>query len=558
MAPVKGTSLRWLTLAVLLPLLVLGVLAWLGTRAQVRAAWSSARDEAKATAEFSAKILSRGLEEAVVGTIIFSDPPVPGPSVADEVLDGTDLKVLRSLRDGPPAGLSPAGLPRRVLAAFRAFGKTGAAEDSGALVRLATQDEPSILTAEVFRKVPDLPAGLLESWASDDKARKIFRNHPEIGGAGKWIEENGELWWISSVSGDEVLYYLDPPTIARSINRLRPSPPLWAEVRLYTGERKAGSETEILADVPVDFSSNLSAGGRAVLPFEESGMVRLEIIAARPELFEAAARQQARWTLGLLAFAVAISGGALFFIHRAVERERRLNAMKSDFVASVSHELRAPVASIRLMADALTAGKIELHTVSEFHRLISREGARLTTLIENVLDFARIEQGRKQWHFEECDLALVITETVNLMVPLAAEKSIALVSPKPFPGIVAHVDPGAIQQALVNLLDNAIKFSPAGSEVEIRLTQSSANWEIQINDQGPGIPPAEHARIFEKFHRLGSELRRETQGTGIGLSLVKAVAEAHGGRVALASVPGEGCVFTLIGPIGPILPSPTP
>lgn len=547
------SSLRWLTLAVLLPLLVLGVLAWLGTRAQVRAAWSSARDEAKATAEFSAKLLSHGLEEAVVGTIIFSDPPVPGPSVADEVLDGSDLKVLRALRDGPPAGLSPAGLPRRVLAAFRVFGMTETAEDSGALVRLATQDEPSILTAEVFRKVPDLPAGLLERWASEDKVRKIFRNHPEIGGAGKWIEDNGELWWISSVSGDEILYYLDPPTIARSINRLRPSPPLWAEVRLYTGERKAGSEAEILADVPVDFSSNLSADGRAVLPFEESGMLRLQIIAARPELFEAAARQQARWTLGLLAFAVAISGGALFFIHRAVERERRLNSMKSDFVASVSHELRAPVASIRLMADALTAGKIEQHTVGEFHRLISREGARLSTLIENVLDFARIEQGRKQWHFEECDLGALLTETLALMEPLAAEKNITLVS-SPFPAVEATVDPGAIQQALVNLLDNAIKFSPAGSQVEITLREVSSNWEIQITDQGPGIPPAEHARIFEKFHRLGSELRRETQGTGIGLSLVKAVAAAHGGRVALSSVPEQGSSFTLIGPISRIGP----
>jgi signal transduction histidine kinase len=226
--------------------------------------------------------------------------------------------------------------------------------------------------------------------------------------------------------------------------------------------------------------------------------------------------------------------------------------MKSDFVASVSHELRAPVASIRLMADALNAGKIEPHTVGEFHRLISREGARLTTLIENVLDFARIEQGRKSWHFEECDLAAVITETVNLMEPLAAGKSITLVFPKPLPSLQTKVDPGAIQQALVNLLDNAIKFSPAGSQVGIMLAESPGNWEIQITDQGPGIPPAEHVRIFEKFHRLGSELRRETQGTGIGLSLVKAVAEAHGGRVVLASAPGKGSVFTLIGPIRPI------
>ena len=110
-------------------------------------------------------------------------------------------------------------------------------------------------------------------------------------------------------------------------------------------------------------------------------------------------------------------------------------------------------------------------------------------------------------------------------------------------------------------MDNAIKFSPVGSQVEITLREVSSNWEIQITDQGPGIPPAEQTRIFEKFHRLGSELRRETQGTGIGLSLVKAVAEAHGGRVALSSVPGQGSSFTLLGPIGrigPILHSPPP
>ena len=249
-----------------------------------------------------------------------------------------------------------------------------------------------------------------------------------------------------------------------------------------------------------------------------------------------------------MAFAVVISGGALAFIHRAVERERRLNALKSDFVASVSHELRAPVASIRLMADALNAGKIEPHTVREFHRLISREGARLSTLIENVLDFARIEQGRKNWHFEPTDLGALLTETLGIMEPLVVEKNIALVS-QSFPSVEANLDPGAIQQALVNLLDNAIKFSPTGSRVEIALGENGSNWEIRIADQGPGIPAAEHERVFQKFHRLGSELRRETQGTGIGLSLVKAVAEAHGGRVVLTSAQGQGCSFILSSPI---------
>jgi len=139
------------------------------------------------------------------------------------------------------------------------------------------------------------------------------------------------------------------------------------------------------------------------------------------------------------------------------------------------------------------------------------------------------------------------------MEPLAEEKSISLICPKPLPSLEANVDPGAIQQALVNLLDNALKFSPAGLQVEISLRGDEAQWEIQITDQGPGIPAAEQQRIFEKFYRLGSELRRETQGTGIGLSLVKAVAEAHGGRVSVESA-GKGSVFKIIGPIGLIGP----
>ncbi|MCU0780782.1 MAG: HAMP domain-containing histidine kinase [Akkermansiaceae bacterium] len=531
--PRPSSSLHWLTLAVLLPLLVLGVLAWLGTRAQVKAAWSVAREEAKVAGAFVGEALPRELSAAVEAAPLFPDPPQPGvASAGDAVLDGNDLDALRKLRDDPAAGLSPAGLPRRVLAGFRVFEQTRDEADARVLTGLATVDAPSVLTPLVFEKVgePDWRA----RWSRGDHARAIFRHHPDVPSSGKWIIGGDETWWLSS-DGKE-LRFIAPAAFQQALASAAGRLPAWAGLRLSLGGTPVagGSSTgEIMNASPISFGNGLA----------------LEILAARPALFEAAARHQARWTLGLLAFAVVISGGALFFIHRAVERERRLNAMKSDFVASVSHELRAPVASIRLMADALNAGKIEPHTVSEFHRLISREGARLTTLIENVLDFARIEQGRKRWHFEDCDLAQVITETVNLMEPLAAEKSITLVSPKPLPSLVAQVDPGAIQQALVNLLENAIKFSPAGSQVEILLTESSANWEIQITDQGPGIPSAEHARIFEKFHRLGSELRRETQGTGIGLSLVKAVAEAHGGRVELTSTVGKGSVFNLIAPL---------
>lgn len=292
----------------------------------------------------------------------------------------------------------------------------------------------------------------------------------------------------------------------------------------------------------------------ASTPLTRHADLRLEVMATRPALLEAGARQQARWTLGLLAFAIFLSGGGLWLIQRVVKREQRLNAMKSDFVASVSHELRAPVASIRLMADALEAGKIAPPTIREFHQLISRESTRLSALIENVLDFSRLERGRRHWHFAECDLATIVLDCVRMMEPIAAEKGLALtIEPAPLPDLSAMVDSGAIHQALVNLLDNAIKFSPAGAVVTIQLSSDEARhrWHISITDQGPGIAAAEHQRIFERFHRLGSELRRETQGTGIGLSVVKAIAEAHHGTITLRSQPGHGSTFVLSIPLQP-------
>jgi two-component system phosphate regulon sensor histidine kinase PhoR len=239
----------------------------------------------------------------------------------------------------------------------------------------------------------------------------------------------------------------------------------------------------------------------------------------------------------------------LFLIHRTLRRERKLNEMKSQFVASVSHELRAPVASIRLMADALEEGKVAPGTAKEFHRLIAREGARLSTLVGNVLDHARIEQGRKVWKMESCDLAALVAETLRVMEPLAAEKHLRLLSS--LEPVEAAIDAGAIQQALVNLLDNAIKFSPPGKSIGTTLAihDESRTWTLAVSDEGSGIPAEEQPRIFERFYRPGDELRRETQGTGIGLSLVKSIAGAHGGTVTVDSGPGHGSTFTLRIPI---------
>jgi signal transduction histidine kinase len=183
-----------------------------------------------------------------------------------------------------------------------------------------------------------------------------------------------------------------------------------------------------------------------------------------------------------------------------------------------------------------------------------------------VLDFSRIEQGRKQYEFEPTDVGALVEQTVKLMEPYAAERDVTLELgttniQQPTSNIELCVDGRAIQQALVNLIDNAIKHSPKGETVcvEVRsaegqvsgsgrrlnLTPDTPHLTLSVTDHGPGIPASEHEKIFERFHRLGSELRRETQGVGIGLSIVKHIVEAHGGRVRVESDVGKGSRFTI-------------
>ncbi len=312
-----------------------------------------------------------------------------------------------------------------------------------------------------------------------------------------------------------------------------------------------------------------------------------------PETYYRAVQRRQFLFSALIIGALLAGLASAIILRRSLIRQQSLNEQKSNFVSSVSHELRAPIASVRLMAESLERGKVAGGAKqSEYFRFIVQECRRLSSLIENVLDFSRIEQGRKQYEFEPTDLLALTRETVKLMEPYAEEKGVqlrletSLAAPErseggniqhPTSNIELEIDGRAIQQALVNLIDNAIKHSAKGQAVTIGLDADCRTGvppvsDIQggtpdamlqkeisetgrrpvllyVEDHGPGIPPAEHEKIFERFYRLGSELRRETQGVGIGLSIVRHIVAAHGGDVTVRSNIGEGSRFTIVLPV---------
>jgi len=269
-------------------------------------------------------------------------------------------------------------------------------------------------------------------------------------------------------------------------------------------------------------------------------------------LFAAQRRQQ--WLFGgMILFTAGVAGLGAWQMNRAFRRQLALNEEKSNFVASVSHELRTPLASLRLLAEGLAGGRVqEAAKRREYAGFLVQESRRLGALVENVLDFARIGQGRKRYQFEPVDLMRLVSATVKLMEPLARERSVRIELQRPAgmpdAGLELQADGPALQQALVNLLDNALKHAPADSVVTVALEPVGAKRgavRLSVADAGPGIPPEDHARIFERFYRRGSELRRETQGVGLGLAIVQHIVEGHGGRVWVESESGKGARFVV-------------
>jgi signal transduction histidine kinase len=268
--------------------------------------------------------------------------------------------------------------------------------------------------------------------------------------------------------------------------------------------------------------------------------------------FLAAARQglpAGIWIAALaLVLGMAVFGGYLLL--RDVDRDVRMNEVRSQFVASVSHELKTPLTSIRMFAETLAMGRARDEGArSEYLETIVNESERLARLVDNVLDFSKIEQGKKIYRLRPTRLEEVASSAARAMqFPLAQQGfQLRLSVQEQMPELKA--DPDAIQQAILNLLTNAMKYSGDAREIDLRLSARNGDAVIEVADHGLGLAPEEQKRIFEKFYRAPSHESRLIAGTGLGLTLVAHIAKAHGGRVEVESAPGTGSTFCIFLPL---------
>jgi signal transduction histidine kinase len=244
--------------------------------------------------------------------------------------------------------------------------------------------------------------------------------------------------------------------------------------------------------------------------------------------------------------------GGIWLTYRNVSREMTLARLKSDFVANVSHELRTPLALIRLYAETLELGRLTAkEKYQEYFRIIREESERLTALINNILDFSRIEAGRKEYEFKETNLAELVRSTLDSyrfqieQNGFAFEEKIS----GDIPPVI--VDREAIARSLLNLVNNALKYSKDQKYIGVSLYRSNSRVNLEVRDHGMGIPKNEQEKIFEKFYRCGDPLVHNIKGSGLGLSLVRHIARAHGGDVLVESAPQQGSKFTIALPLEP-------
>jgi signal transduction histidine kinase len=264
-----------------------------------------------------------------------------------------------------------------------------------------------------------------------------------------------------------------------------------------------------------------------------------------PEIVAARARPQR----AMMATLAAIMALGVFFVVRAAAHEVRIAEMKSTFVSSVSHDLKTPLALIQLFAETLELGRLKsTERAHEYYRIINSEARKLTRLINNLLDFSRIEAGLRSYKREPVDLTVLARRVLDSLDSQFRHNQFSIAAKLDGP-VPVLLDVEAAQQALENLLSNAMKYSPDHREISVEVRAADGYGTVSVVDRGIGIPGRLQRKIFRKFFRIQTDAGMGPQGTGLGLAIVDHVMRGHRGFVRVESEPGRGSTFTLHFPL---------
>ncbi len=258
---------------------------------------------------------------------------------------------------------------------------------------------------------------------------------------------------------------------------------------------------------------------------------------------------EANVLMGILVLALSgamITGVILVWVF--VRREAKVSRLQSDFVSKVSHELRTPLTSIRLFTETLSMRAEDEKTRNQCIASLEKETTRLQELIDRLLDWGRMESGRREYHRSNTDLRSIVQSATDAFDALRRKQEIDIEIALPPESTTVYADRGALSDALLNLLTNAAKYGGDPCKIHVECAESAKAVYVSVRDNGKGIPVTEHKRIFQKFYRMDDRLSREQEGSGLGLAIVKHVLRAHDGRVEVDSRPGVGTTFSLVLP----------
>lgn len=309
--------------------------------------------------------------------------------------------------------------------------------------------------------------------------------------------------------------------------------------------------------VPADGAPVLTAGGfeggddTISRGLEAQPLWRIEV-SRDPGVARAEAQRKTLLSMGLVILALFGVGFGTYSAFRFIKQSFELSRLKADFMSNITHELKTPLTSIQMFADLLGLGRISDESKrKEYYNLISTESQRLRRMIDEILDFARSEQGRVPYVLAEGDVSEVVRDSMALFELSAEAAGFKIESELPKNGALppADLDPDALARVMINLLSNAVKYSIDTPKVGVKVWRDGHDIRIDVSDEGVGIEPPNLDRIFDKFFRAGDPLTREVSGTGLGLSLVDSIVRAHAGRVLVESEKGAGSTFSVFLPI---------